>query len=136
MQPNILFVDDEPRLLAGLCRAMRDQPFLTLTAHSGEEAKQILISRTISVIVSDDNMKGMKGTEFLSWVAENFPNVVRIMLTGQPDVPSMQAAINDAQVFRYLTKPVKDFDLAMTIHDALESISSSPSAAFGSTATN
>ena len=128
MRQKVLFVDDDPLLLNGLCRALRDQPYLALTAGSAEEAKGILKSQAIDVVVSDEKMKGMSGTTFLTWVAEYFPNTVRIILTGQPNVPSMQSAINDARVFRYLTKPVKDFDLAMTIHDALESTQSEPTA--------
>ena len=120
MKPTVLFVDDHPEILQGISRVLRNQPYDILLAHSAEDAISMLKRTTIDVIVSDEAMKGMRGTEFLCWAAEHFPDTVRIMLTGQPSVPSMQTAINNAGVFRYLVKPVRDYELTMTIQDALE----------------
>lgn len=121
MQPTVLFVDDSPEILQGFQRSLRQQPFQILVACSAEDAMDLLKRSGVDVVVSDESMKGMKGTELLCWVAEHFPDTARIVLTGQPSVPSMQTAINDAGVFRYLVKPIRDFDLAMAIHDAIES---------------
>ena len=118
---TVLFVDDDPAILSALVRLLHKQPYEVLVAHSAEDAMDMLRRFEVDVVVSDEMMKGMRGTEFLSWVANHYPDTVRLVMTGQPSVPSMQTAINDVGVFRYLTKPVRDFDLAMTIRDALES---------------
>lgn len=125
MKPTVLFVDDNPEVIRGIVRVLRNQPFQILSAHSAEDAMDLLKRSGVDVVVSDESMKGMNGTEFLCWVAEHFPDTVRIMLTGQPSVPSMQTAINEAGVFRYLVKPVREFELAMTIRDAIEPVSES-----------
>lgn len=124
MLPTVLFVDDNPAILQGFRRSLRNQPFQLLTAPSAENAMDLLKRGGVDVIVSDESMKGMKGTELLCWVAEHYPGTARLMLTGQPSVPSMQTAINQAGVFRYLVKPIQEMDLAMAIHDALDSASS------------
>jgi DNA-binding NtrC family response regulator len=65
-------------------------------------------------------MPGTCGTRFLSWVADNFPEVTRIILTGQPTVPSALHAINEAGVYRYFTKPCDVVELALAIRHGLE----------------
>ena len=120
MKPNVLLVDDDRFILSALIRSFRHEPFQVFTAHSAEEATEILKRTKVDVIVSDEAMRGMKGTELLTWVAEHFPEVPRIILTGQPSVPSMQSAINKAGVFRYLTKPIEHVELANIVNEALE----------------
>ena len=119
-RPNILLVDDEPNLLHSLARALRHEPFHTYTARSAEEALDILKSHPVALVVTDERMQGMCGSELVSWIADNCPEVVRIVLTGQPSVPSMQTAINRGGVFRYFTKPTSDQDLAAAIREGLE----------------
>ena len=65
-------------------------------------------------------MPGLCGTRFLSWVADNFPEVMRIILTGQPNVPSALRAINEGKVYRYFTKPCDVVELALAIRLGLE----------------
>ncbi|MCA9259680.1 MAG: response regulator [Planctomycetales bacterium] len=117
---KVLLVDDDVNLLRGLVRVLHRQPYELLTARNAEEAMWIFKSQSIDLVVSDEYMPGMKGTDFLTWVSENFPGVVRILLTGQPSVAAAVSAINSGRVYRFLTKPCSDWDLAMTIQAGLE----------------
>ena len=115
----VLLVDDDTNILHGYARRFRDYEFELYTARSAEEAMDIMKRHKIDVVISDECMKGMRGTEFLAWAARNFPETSRIILTGQPSVPSMEAAINESGVFRYLMKPVDAPALAETIFSSL-----------------
>ncbi len=118
--PVILIVDDDINILHGYQRVFRKHKINVFTAQSAEEAKDALKRSKIDVVVSDECMKGCRGTELLAWVAEYFPNAVRIILTGQPSVPSMEVAINQSKVFRYLLKPVSPEELLTVIVEGLE----------------
>ena len=118
--PIVLLVDDEPNLLHALTRTLRQQPYRINTARSAEEAMAILKAHRVDLVVSDENMPGICGTKFLSWVADNFPEVMRIILTGQPNVPSALRAINEGRVYRYFTKPCDIVELALAIRHGLE----------------
>ncbi len=120
MPPSILFVDDEPHVLHALARRLRGQPYTIYTARSGQESLQVVKAHRVDVIVADEHMPGMSGSELLSWMAQNFPDIPRIVLTGRPDVHSAIRAINDGRVFRYLTKPCAIEELASAIQQALE----------------
>lgn len=118
--PIVLLVDDEPNALHALTRALRQQPYRINTARSAEEAMEILKAHRVDLVVSDENMPGTCGTRFLSWVADNFPEVTRIILTGLPTVPSALRAINEGGVYRYFTKPCDVVELALAIRHGLE----------------
>ncbi len=120
MTCSILLVDDEPNLLHSLVRVLRKQPYHIYTAHCAEEALQIIKMRSVDLVVSDENMPGKSGTELLTWIAEHLSDVVRIVLTGQPSVPTTIRAINDAHVFRFFTKPCDVVQLALAIREGLE----------------
>lgn len=120
MTQTILLVDDEPKLLQSLARSLRGQPYEVVTARSGEEALQILKSHHVDLIVSDERMPGMQGSELVTWVATHLPDVTRIILTGQASIPAAMRAINDGRIYRFLTKPITAVDLAMTITTALQ----------------
>jgi len=104
----VLIVDDDVLFLRGLSRVLRNQPFRIITARSAEEAQELLKRWPIQVVVCDQRMPGMSGTGLLAWVAKHFSNTVRIVLTGQPDLPTAMKAINEGQVFRFLTKPCQE----------------------------
>ncbi|KKJ00897.1 response regulator [Prochlorothrix hollandica] len=102
---KMLVVDDEPDNLDLLYRTFRRQ-FDVYRAESGAEALDILANKgEVAVIISDQRMPEMKGTEFLSKTVPQFPNTVRIILTGFTDVEDLVDAINSGQVYRYITKP-------------------------------
>ncbi|RMF86636.1 MAG: response regulator [Planctomycetota bacterium] len=120
MHGTVLLVDDDPNLLSGLLRTLRHQPYRIFTARSGKEAKEVLMKWPVDVIVADEQMPGMTGSELLAWVADFFPEVTRIVLTGHASVEAAIRAINEGRVWKYFTKPCKDVDLALAIAEALE----------------
>lgn len=104
-QPVVLLVDDEPSLIEGLELRLRSKAFRVLTATSAKEALELMSQQEVSVVVSDERMPGMQGSEFLAVVANSFPETARIILTGQASVEAAMRAINDAKVTHFLTKP-------------------------------
>jgi len=120
MRPTVLLVDDDPRVLDGLTRVLHREPYRLLRAGSADEAAAILEREPVDVIVCDEQMPGMCGTEFLARVARNYPEVVRIVLTGEPSLEVALRAINEGRVARFFTKPCNEIDLALTIREALE----------------
>lgn len=119
-QPAILLVDDEPNVLAGLTLHLR-RHYRVMTAASGGAALAMFQhkSTTPAVVISDMNMPGMNGATVLSTVRRIDSSVVRILLTGQANVTSAIAAINDGQVFRFLTKPCPPALLLSTVEAAV-----------------
>lgn len=104
-KPRILCVDDEPLILDGLALHLRRNCQL-FTATGGAEALRVLESEpAMAVVISDMRMPGMDGAAFLAEVRSRWPDVVRMLLTGQSDIESAIAAINKGQIFRFLTKP-------------------------------
>lgn len=105
MTDKILFVDDEENVLQSMKRQLRKR-FPMQTALSGDEALRVLKEKgPFAVIVSDMRMPGMNGVELLSRVKNLYPDTVRIMLTGNADQETAMEAVNDGQIFRFLTKP-------------------------------
>jgi len=117
---SLLLVDDEPNVLASLKRALRREGYRILFATSASEAMQILATNKIGVILSDQRMPGMTGTEFLSRVKVMYPNVVRIVLSGHTDVSTITDAVNRGAVYKFLTKPWEDATLRETLREAFE----------------
>ena len=74
----------------------------------------------MDVVVSDENMPGMTGSEFLAVVYEKYPDTIRIILTGHASLDVAIRAINEGQIYRFFTKPWNDADLAITIRQALQ----------------
>jgi signal transduction histidine kinase/response regulator RpfG family c-di-GMP phosphodiesterase len=117
---KILVVDDEPDNLDLLYRTFyRD--FKVIKAQSGHDALQMLSEEgDIAVIISDQRMPGMSGTELLSLTADRYPNSIRIMLTGYTDVEDLVEAINEGKVFKYVTKPWEEDDLRNVVNQAVD----------------
>ena len=126
---TVLLVDDEAKVLRGLARVLRGQPYRLHTARSADEAMHTLRARHVDVIVADEKMPGMSGTELLAWAAESYPQVMRILLTGHASAETAIRAINEGEVFQFLTKPCDGAKLAVAIRKALnqkELLSNSP----------
>lgn len=117
---KILFVDDEPNVTAALKRSLRREPYVVLRAESAEEAMKILADQAIDVVVSDEQMPGVSGSEFLSVVRRQYPRTIRMILTGQASLDAAIRAINDGGVYRFFTKPCSEVDLKITIRQALQ----------------
>ncbi len=119
-KPKILVVDDEPDNLDLLYRTFyRD--YKVLRATSGPAALDLLASEgDVSVIISDQRMPMMSGTEFLSLTATQYPDIIRIILTGYTDVEDLVEAINAGKVFKYVTKPWEAEELKAVVRQALD----------------
>ncbi len=120
MRHAVLLVDDDENLLHGLVRSLREQPYQVYTATSGEEARWVLKRQRIDAVVADEQIPGLSGTDLLAWVADYFPDCMRILLTGHPSVAIAVRAVNEGSVFRLFTKPCREFELAVAIREALE----------------
>src|SRR5919204_5183234 len=104
-KPRILCVDDEPAVLDGLSLHLRRR-YEVFTATGGAEAlASIEKNGPFAVVVSDMRMPGMNGAEFLARTREISPHTTRILLTGHADFDAALAAVNQGQIFRFLTKP-------------------------------
>jgi CheY-like chemotaxis protein len=119
-KPKMLVVDDEPDNLDLLYRTFR-RDFNVLRAESGVMALEILAAEgEVAVIISDQRMPEMKGTEFLSKTVPQFPDTMRIILTGFTDVEDLVEAINSGQVYKYITKPWDPNELKSVVQRAVE----------------
>lgn len=116
---SILYLDDEEHNLAAF-RATFRRDYQIYTATSGREALQILREHPVQLIVTDQRMPEMTGVQFLEAVIPEFPDAVRMILTGFSDVEAIIKAINTGRVFRYITKPWEEQDLRATIKGAFE----------------
>lgn len=121
-KPIVLIVDDDVNVIHGYTRALRNAEIELYTAQSAEEARDALKRSRIDMVVTDECMAGDRGTELLRWTAEFFPDVVGVVLTGQPSVESMAGAINDSGVYKYLLKPITPEELNTVIFEALKLI--------------
>jgi len=119
MANRILLVDDDENILQGYTRVLR-KAFDFQTAQGGHDALELLArSDPFSVIVADMRMPGMDGVELLAKVKEAYPDIIRVMLTGNADQGTAIDAVNKGAIFRFLSKPCDSEVLAATLHDAL-----------------
>lgn len=118
-QGSLLFVDDDPALLDAIKRNFRKEPYSLFTALTAEEALEVLEREEMDVVVSDENMPGMSGIEFLSTIKRKYPRVVRMMATGHVTHETAIRAINEGHVFRFLAKPFDMTDISISIRYAI-----------------
>jgi GAF domain-containing protein/FixJ family two-component response regulator len=119
-KPKLLVVDDEPDNLDLLYRTFHRE-YTVLRADSGPDALEILAKEgDIAVIISDQRMPLMSGTEFLSLTATRYPDIIRIILTGYTDVEDLVEAINAGKVFKFVTKPWNSEDLKAVVRQAMD----------------
>lgn len=116
----VLLVDDEANILAALRRLFRPLGFTVHSAESGAAALAILEQEHIDLVISDMRMPHMDGAQFLAQVAQRWPQVVRILLTGYADLDSTIAAINQGQIYSYFSKPWEDNEIKLAVQHALE----------------
>jgi response regulator RpfG family c-di-GMP phosphodiesterase len=116
---TVLYIDDEKNNLSSFKASFRRQ-FNIITAESAAEAKKILASDTVHIIVSDQRMPQTTGIEFFASILHEYPDPIRMLLTGYADIQAVIDAINLGQVFRYFTKPWNDADITRHIGDAFE----------------
>lgn len=117
---RLLMVDDEPAILTSLKRLLFDFECEIRTAGSGKEALEMLKSAEADIIISDMRMAGMDGVEFLTEVANRWPDTERILLTGYADLESTIGAINKGRINFYLEKPWDDERLRRIVRKGIE----------------
>lgn len=105
MNPSVLLVDDEQSICSALRRTFKQHKYHVFEANSGQQALDVLNNVHIDLIISDQRMPGMKGTQLLKIVKDHFPDTGRIMLSAHGDVEDLTAAINDASVNQFIAKP-------------------------------
>lgn len=115
---KILVVDDEPSILTAMRRLLRRDGYEILTANSAKEGFEMLGQHDVQVILSDQRMPEMSGTEFLSRARELYPETIRIVLSGYTDLESISDAINRGAIYKFLTKPWDDDLLRENIREA------------------
>ncbi len=119
LKPHILVVDDEENIRSALRRILRRDYQLSF-AESGAQALEILKTERPDVILSDYLMPEMTGLELLKRCRLFYPEMSRVVLTGQAEMQVVIAAINEGAVFRFLTKPWEEDELLLTMHMAVE----------------
>lgn len=119
-EDSILIVDDEPNVIISLKRVLVDEPYQIYSANNASEGMEILKKHTIKVLISDEKMPGISGSEFLSIVRQQFPNIIRIMLTGHASIDSAIKAINEGEIYRFFTKPWNDLEIKFTVRAAID----------------
>lgn len=120
MNATVLLVDDDIRLLDGICRALRKEPFRIRKAASAEEAIEFLRTQPVDAVVSDEEMPGMSGTAFLRHVRARYPDTIRFIMTGNATMDIAIEAINNGGITRFFLKPCDCADLAIAIRQALQ----------------
>ena len=111
---NILYVDDEINNLISF-RAVFRLKYQVYTTLDTDEAMQVLEANPIEIIIADQRMPKLSGSEFLQKVVEKFPDTVRILLTGYSDMSAVIEAVNKGKIFHYLTKPWNEDEMDKTI---------------------
>jgi serine/threonine-protein kinase len=110
-RPRVLFVDDDESILSAL-RSLARANYDVVTATDGEQALEALQSAAFDVVVSDQRLSGMTGGEVLRRVREIAPDTVRVLLSGYSDVASIVSSINDGEIYRFVSKPWNNEELA------------------------
>ncbi|MDK9704152.1 MAG: response regulator [Sulfuritalea sp.] len=115
---TLLLVDDEPSVLSSLKRLLRRENYNILTANSGEGALALLAEHEVRVILTDQRMPGMSGSELLARVRKMHPRTVRMVLSGYTGLDSLTEAINLGEIYKFIAKPWDEADLIGAVRDA------------------
>ncbi len=119
MDYNLLIVDDEIEVTKSLARQFR-RKYKVHTAINVNEAIMVMENENIQVVVSDQRMPGLTGVDFFHKIKDRYPDALKLILTGFSDIEAVIGAINEGQVFRYITKPWNPVELEITIKEAFE----------------
>tara|TARA_R110002095_G_scaffold2463_6_gene10049 strand:+ start:5683 stop:6135 length:453 start_codon:yes stop_codon:yes gene_type:complete len=123
MSQSVLLVDDEPILLKcvqRLLHPLEKKGIVVWTSASGEEAIEFLTSHPVDVVVTDENMLGMSGTELLAWISEHAPETRKLILTGDIPLAISMRDTNHGSIDAILTKPFNKTELLNAVLDALQ----------------
>ena len=117
----ILLVDDEQNILSALSRLLRADGREIITAGDAHEGLAKLKSNNgADLVISDNKLPNISGLDFLVKVKQLYPDTIRILITGYPDLEGAIKAINNGQVYRFITKPWENEELKLTVRQALD----------------
>jgi response regulator RpfG family c-di-GMP phosphodiesterase len=116
---TLLLVDDEVNVLSSLKRLFRPFGYRIFTAEGGAQGLEIMQRETVDLVISDMRMPEMDGAQFLQKVYEQWPDTVRILLTGYAEISATIDAVNKGHIYRYISKPWEDTDIVLAIKQAL-----------------
>lgn len=117
---RLMVIDDEENILNALQRVFREQQDWEVELYNDPlQALQRARTTSFDLVLSDYRMPQMNGVEFLCEVKELQPDAMRLILSGQTDREGLLGAINDAQIYRFIDKPWQDYDLMVTLQQAL-----------------
>ncbi len=117
---TVLLLDDEDNVLNALARTLRPHGWRVLATSDPDEAFALMARHAVQVVVSDQRMPAMSGTEFLGRVKDLYPDSIRIVLSGHSDLDSVIGAVNRGAVWKYLGKPWEDAELVRILQQAFE----------------
>jgi two-component system sensor histidine kinase/response regulator len=118
-KPRILYVDDDPHQLSAFKAAFR-RNYDIFIAHSASKGKEELKKQAIDIIITDQRMPDMTGVEFLESIVEEYPDLIKILMTGYTDLKEAASAINKGKIYCYLNKPWDEVELTMILKNAYD----------------
>lgn len=116
---NVLFLDDEQKVLNSITRIFAEEPYGVAFASNAKDAMEILSREKIKVVLSDQRMPDISGVEFLHNVKVKFPDIIRILFTAYADLPAAEQAINISEVYRFINKPWNPSELVAAVKGAM-----------------
>ncbi len=117
----VLFVDDDEVVLRSIERGFIDEPYNTLFVKSGQEALEILQREEVHVVVTDMRMPEVDGLELLETIRKMYPHIVGIVLSGYTEMATLQKAVNQGEIFKFVPKPWKlEGDFKKVVREAIE----------------
>lgn len=119
-KPVVFFIDDETNILQAIRRITRHEPYQVITFEDPHQALEELAAREVAVVVADQQMPGMNGSELLEQVRTRHPDTIRMILSGHAELESVLSAINKGKIFHFITKPCGDNDLRSAINEAVK----------------
>ena len=120
MSDTILLIDDEEQVIRALRRCLMDEPYDILSANDGESGLALLQEHAVKVVICDERMPGLSGSEVLSRISLRHPQTVRIMLTGQATLEAAMEAVNNGEIYRFFLKPWSDMEVRLSIRSGIE----------------
>ena len=116
----VLIVDDEPGVLVGFSRLLKDDSYDIITAISGNMACEIIEGLPVHLIITDSVMPVMSGNELLEWARERHPHIIRTLMTGMPSINTVMQAVNTGEIYRFFLKPLDAIEGKLAIKLALD----------------
>ncbi len=120
MKHTVLIIDDDTAIREMMKESFSKEPYTVLIAGSANEALSILSQGPVDVVISDEKMPGMSGSELLAVVRKKYPDTIRMILTGHGNLDTAIRAINEGEIYRFFKKPCNMIDLAITVRQALQ----------------